>query len=137
MRRGPTIETDLAEHGFALLRGAMALRVQTGALELTSQAFERAVNAFEALVRNGDPEAPDRGFRRIIAAAAYHLAGLSAVAQSLFNETTDDLDVSTGEAAIRHQILRELGQLRDLVRKWLDDEAHGDELVADSYEFQK
>jgi hypothetical protein len=72
---GATIETDLAEHGFALLRGAMALRSQAGASELTGKAFERAANAFEALVRNGDPESPDRGFRRTIAAAAYHLAG--------------------------------------------------------------
>ena len=77
---GATIETDLAEHGFALLRGAMALRAQAGASDLTSKAFERAANAFEALVRNGDPESPDRGFRRTIAAAAYHLAGFSAVA---------------------------------------------------------
>jgi hypothetical protein len=77
---GATIETDLAEHGFALLRGAMALRALASASELTSKAFERAANAFEALVRNGDPEAPDRGFRRMIAAAAYHLAGFSAVA---------------------------------------------------------
>ena len=45
---GATIETDLAEHGFALLRGAMALRAQTGASELTSKAFERAANAFES-----------------------------------------------------------------------------------------
>ena len=42
---GATIETDLAEHGFALLRGAMALRAQAGASELTSRAFERAANA--------------------------------------------------------------------------------------------
>ncbi len=127
---GSTIETDLAEHGFALLRGAMALRDKSGASELTGKAFERAANTFEALVRNGDPEAPDRGFRRIIAAAAYHLAGFSAVAYSLFNETTDDLNVSPGEAAIRHLILRDLGQLRDFVREWLDDEAHGDEQIA-------
>ena len=129
---GATIETDLAEHGFALLRGAMALRVQAGPPELTSKAFERAANAFEALVRNGDPEAPDRGFRRIIAAAAYHLAGFSAVAYSLFNETTDDLNASPGEKAIRHLILRDLGQLRGFVREWLDDEAHSDEQVADA-----
>ncbi|MEI6927101.1 hypothetical protein WCV47_27865, partial [Klebsiella pneumoniae] len=50
---GATIETDLAEHGFALLRGAMALRAQAGASNLTSKAFERAANAFEALIRNG------------------------------------------------------------------------------------
>ena len=92
---GATIETDLAEHGFALLRGAMALRTQAGASELTNKAFERAANAFEALVRNGDPEVPDRGFRRTIAAAAYHLAGFSAVAYSLFNETAEELNVES------------------------------------------
>ncbi|MCB1468153.1 MAG: DEAD/DEAH box helicase [Rhizobiaceae bacterium] len=129
---GATIETDLAEHGFALLRGAMALRSQAGASELTGKAFERAANAFEALVRNGDPESPDRGFRRTIAAAAYHLAGFSAVAYSLFNETAEDLNASPGETAIRHLILRDLGQLRGFVREWLDDEAHGDEQIAEA-----
>lgn len=129
---GATIETDLAEHGFALLRGAMALRAQAGASELTSKAFERAANAFEALVRNGDPEVPDRGFRRTIAAAAYHLAGFSAVAYSLFNETADDLNTSPGEMAIRLLILRDLNQLRGFVREWLSDAAHGDEQIAEA-----
>lgn len=128
---GATIETDLAEHGFALLRGAMALRAQTGASDLTNKAFERAANAFEALVRNGDPESPERGFRRTIAASAYHLAGYSAVAYSLFNETSEDLNTSSGESAIRHLILRDLDKLRGFVRAWLDDEAHGDEQIAE------
>lgn len=127
---GATIETDLAEHGFALLRGAMALRAKTGASALTNRAFERAANAFEALVRNGDPEAPERGFRRTIAAAAYHLAGFSAVAYSLFNETVEDLNTAPGETAIRHLILRDLDQLRGFVRDWLGNEAHGDEQLA-------
>lgn len=129
---GATIETDLAEHGFALLRGAMALRTQAGASELTNKAFERAANAFEALVRNGDPEAPDRGFRRTIAAAAYHLAGFSAVAYSLFNETAEELNATLGETAIRHLILRDLGQLRGFVRDWLGNEAHGDKQMAEA-----
>ncbi|MGO3694043.1 DEAD/DEAH box helicase [Marinobacter sp.] len=129
---GETIETDLAEYGFSLLRGAMALRAQTGNSELTSKAFERAANAFEALVRNGDPELPTRGFRRTIAAAAYHLAGFSAVAYSLFNEATDDLNTSPGETAIRLLILRELDQLRGFVRGWLEDKAHQDEQIAET-----
>lgn len=128
---GATIETDLAEHGFALLRGAMALRAQTGTSELTSKAFERAANTFEALVRNGDAESPDRGFRRTIAAAAYHLAGFSAVAYSLFNETAGDLNTSPGETAIQHLILRDLAQLRGFVREWLDNDAHKDEQIAE------
>lgn len=127
---GATIETDLAEHGFALLRGAMALRAKTGASDLTNKAFERAANAFEALVRNGDPEAPDRGFRRTIAASAYHLAGFSAVAYSLFNETAEDLNTAPGETAIRHLVLRDLDQLRGFVRNWLGNEAHRDEQLA-------
>jgi len=129
---GETIETDLAEHGFALLRGAMALRAKTGASELTNKAFERAANAFEALVRNGNPESPDRGFRRTIAASAYHLAGYSAVAYSLFNEASEDLNNAPGETAIRHLILRDLDKLRRFVREWLDDEAHGDEQIAEA-----
>lgn len=129
---GSTIETDLAEHGFALLRAAMALRAKAGASDLTSKAFERAANAFEALVRNGNPEAPDRGFRLTIAASAYHLAGFSAVAYSLFNETSEDINTSPGETAIRHLILRDLGQLRGFVRKWLDDKSHGDEQIAET-----
>lgn len=129
---GATIATDLAEHGFALLRGAMALRARAGASALTSKAFERAANAFEALVRNGDPQAPDRGFRRTIAAASYHLAGFSAVAYSLFNETADDLNTSPGETAIRHLILRDLNQLRGFVREWLGDEAHGDKQITEA-----
>ncbi|WP_425894574.1 DEAD/DEAH box helicase [Ralstonia pseudosolanacearum] len=129
---GATIETDLAEHGFALLRGAMALRARAGASDLTNKAFERAANAFEALVRNGNPDAPDRGFHRAIAASAYHLAGFSAVAYSLFNETAEDLNTTPGETAIRHLILRDLDQLRGFVRDWLGNEAHGDEQLAEA-----
>jgi DEAD/DEAH box helicase len=127
---GATIDTDLAEHGFALLRAAMALRAQAGSSELTNKAFERAGNAFEALVRNADPEAADRGFRRTIAATAYHLAGFSAVAYSLFNEAVGDLNLTPGEMAVMRLVLRDLDSLRAFVRDWLNDEAHGDERIA-------
>jgi hypothetical protein len=127
---GATIETDLANHGFALLRAAMALRAQGRSAELTAKAFERAGNAFEALIRNADPVAVDRGFRRTVAAAAYHLAGFSAVAYSLFNEAADDLNLTPGETAIMRLILRDLDGLRTFVRGWLRDEAHGDDRMA-------
>lgn len=73
---------------------------QAGSSDLTNKAFERAGNAFEALIRNADPEAADRGFRRTIAATAYHLAGFSAVAYSLFNEALGDLNLTPGEMAV-------------------------------------
>lgn len=116
---GATIETDLAEHGFAVLRAAMTLREREGASELTNKAFEQAAKAFEALVRNADPEAPDRGYRRTIAAASYHLGGYSAVAYSLFNETSEDLNATPGEVAVMHLILRDLDRLRKYVQDWL------------------
>jgi hypothetical protein len=128
---GATIDTDLAEYGFATLRAAMALRTQAGASDLTNKAFERAANAFEALVRNGDPEALDRGFRRTIAATAYHLAGFSAVAYSLFNEAAEDLNSTPGEVAVMRLVLRDLNGLRTFVREWLSDEAHGDGRMAE------
>jgi len=129
---GATIETDLAEHGFSLLRAAMALRAQTGTSELTCKAFEHAANAFEALVRNGYPESLNRGFIRVIAAAAYHLAGFSAVAYSLFSESDSDLNTTPGESALRLLILRDLNRLRDFVRAWLAEDTHSDDHIAEA-----
>jgi hypothetical protein len=123
---GATIDTDLAEHGFALLRAALALREKDGPSELASKGFERAANAFEALIRNADPKAEDRGFRRTIAAAAYHLAGFSAVAYSLFNEASEDQNAAPGEAAIMLLILRDLDRLRAFVRDRLTDGNYSD-----------
>jgi hypothetical protein len=123
---GATIDTDLAEHGFALLRASLALREKAGPSELASRGFERAANAFEALIRNADPGAEDRGFNRTIGAAAYHLAGFSAVAYSLFNETSEDLNTAPGETAIMLLILRDLDRLRAFVRDWLTDGSHSD-----------
>ena len=123
---GATIETDLAERGFALLRAALSLCAEAGASDLTNKAFERAAKCFEALVRNGDPELLNRGFHRTIAATAYHLAGFSAVAYSIFNEAAADLNLSPGEFAVMRLVLRDLNGLRAFVREWLSDEAHTD-----------
>jgi hypothetical protein len=123
---GTTIDTDLAEHGFALLRAALALRSREGSSELASKAFEQAAKAFEALIRNANPNAEDRGYRRTIAAAAYHLAGFSAVAYSLFNEAPAELNTAPGETAVMLLILRDLDRLRRFVRDWLTEEENRD-----------
>lgn len=83
---GDDIDIDLAEHGFSILRAALSLRELDGTSALCQRAFECAGNAFESLVRNGFPEAEERGFFRTISGAAYHLAGFSAIAYSLFGE---------------------------------------------------
>ncbi|AMS45550.1 DEAD/DEAH box helicase [Aminobacter aminovorans] len=127
---GRTIATDLSEHAFSVLRGALALRERGEQVELAGRAFERAANAFESLVRNGDAAAPERGFLRTLAAAAYHLAGYSAIAYSLFSDRNAERNTTVGEDALALLILRDFGALRALVRGWLRDADHADAAIA-------
>lgn len=122
---GATIATDLAEYGFSVLRAALALKEAGGPADVSQRAFEKAANAFESLVRNGSPEAVERGFYRVIAGAAYHLAGYSAIAYSLFNEQRG-LNANRAEDALISLILRDLDSLRVQTRNWLLDEANSD-----------
>ena len=129
---GATIETDLAEYGFATLRAALALKEQEGNLALCQQAFEKSANAFESLVRNGSPNAVERGFYRVIAGAAYHLAGFSAIAYSLFNERDLDANYAPCEIALILLILRDFDRLRAYSRDWLLNPANADQALAAS-----
>lgn len=131
---GTTIETDLAEYGFAILRAALALNEHQGNSTLCQQAFEKSANAFESLVRNASPEAVERGFYRVIAGAAYHLAGFSAIAYSLFNERDLDANYAPCEIALILLILRDLDRLRAFTRDWLLDPANSDQALATSFE---
>lgn len=128
---GEQIDIDLAEHGFSILRAALSLRELDGTSALCQRAFERAGNAFESLVRNGSPKAAERGFYRTIAGAAYHLAGYSAIAYSLFGEQqVSDLNANSAEAALILLILRDLDRLRTYVKSQLLDEDNGDANVS-------
>lgn len=77
---GETLDTDLAEYGFSLLRACLTLRERQANAGAWRPGFLKAGNAFEALVRNGSQETPQRGFWRVMGAASYHLAGYSAMA---------------------------------------------------------
>src|SRR5712691_13457019 len=105
---GAAIETDLAEYGFSVLRAALALRERSESTEGTRRGFERAARAFESLVQNGSPEDFERGFHRVIAGAAYHLAGYSAIAYSLLSQHSDDGNNNAAERALIFLILRDL-----------------------------
>jgi hypothetical protein len=127
---GSTIDTDLAEYGFSVLRAALAFREEGGSAEVSERAFEKSANAFESLVRNGSPEAVERGFYRVIAGAAYHLAGYSAIAYSLFSERGIGFNSTPAEDALILLILRDLDTLRVHTREWLLDEANSDQNLA-------
>jgi hypothetical protein len=129
---GATIETDLAEYGFSTLRAALNLRERSEPTPLLSRSFETAGRAFEALVRNGDPDANERGFERTIAAAAYHLGGYSAIAYSLFSGGTDTLNLAPSEQALGSLILRDFRRLRTGTRNWLQDPDHNDDSIREA-----
>lgn len=94
---GDTIDTDLAEYGFSLLRGSLALREQGGDSEIWRRGFVRAGNAFEALVQNSSPNGVNRGFFRVVGAASYHLASYSALAFSMIAHRPADANLAPAE----------------------------------------
>lgn len=121
-----TLDTDLSEYGFSLLRASLALREQGADTGVWRPGFLKAGNAFEALVRNGSPETLQRGFWRVMGAASYHLAGYSAMAYSLISQREEDPNFAPGELALARLILRDLRTLRNEARTWLRDPLHQD-----------
>lgn len=126
---GETLDSDLAEYGFSLLRACLALREHEGESEVWRSGFLRAGNAFESLVRNGSPEAPARGFFRTMGAASHHLAGYSAMAFSLIKQQEQDPNFAPSELAIARLLLRDLRGLRDDALKWLRDPTNQDSAI--------
>lgn len=134
---GDTIDTDLAEYGFSVLRAALALKEAAGPAELSESAFEKAAVAFESLVRNGSSEDIERGFYRVIAGAAYHLAGYSAIAYSLFSNHDNNINAAPAEEALILLILRDLDSLRKKTRDWLLNDRYSDQAIANLLETEE
>jgi superfamily II DNA/RNA helicase len=125
-----TIDTDLAEYAFSLLRASLALKERGGAVDEWRAGFLAAANGFEALVQNGSPDDPARGFNRVMGAAAYHLAGYSALAFSLMAQGPAELNVNPAERALIELIGRDLTSLANRARDWLTDLEHTDGVLA-------
>ncbi|CAG4911210.1 DEAD/DEAH box helicase [Paraburkholderia saeva] len=128
---GDSIDSDLAEYAFSLLRASLALREANGAPDLWRHGFTRAGNAFEALVQNGSPDDPARGLYRIAGAAAFHLGSYSALAFSLLAQPSGTRNTSPAEGAVALLILRDLDTLRTRARDWLLDPGHNDERITE------
>lgn len=121
-----SIDVDLAEVGFSLLRAALALREAQGSPATWRQGFVRAGNAFEALVQNGPPTESNRSFNRVMGAAAYHLAGYTALAFSLMIQGTENSNLAPAEEAITLLLIRDLDRLADSAKSWLLDPSNSD-----------
>ncbi|TPE46533.1 DEAD/DEAH box helicase [Amaricoccus solimangrovi] len=122
-----SLDTDLSEYGFSLLRASLALwERREGDAAIWREGFLAAGNAFEALVRNGSPATPQRGFWRVMGAASYHLAGYAAMAFSLMAQAEEDPNLAPAERAIVRLLLSDLGALRSEAEAWLRNPEHSD-----------
>ena len=126
-----TLESDLAEYGFALLDAGLALNALERGHPKARKAFFTSGKVFEALVRNGDPTDPRRGFHRVVAAAAYHLGSYTAIAYALFapvDATEQNLNVA--ETCLVKLMLRDMDGVLDTARKWLSDSRQQDDAIS-------
>jgi hypothetical protein len=125
----PQLTDDLLDYGYTLLRLALILYEAREETELARNAFERAAEAIESVVRNGDPKERERGFHRIVAACSYHLAHYSARSFSLV-QSPDALNLTPAELGLAYLLRRALSNLTELCQDWLLSPANSDNTIA-------
>ena len=116
---------DLLSYGYSLLGLGLRLVEANGSQSLAQRAFEGAATAIESVIARG-PNSRERGFHRVVAAAAYHLGSFSARAYSLLQTALNSGEVTTGERCLIHIIRRELDTLDELILSHRDEDAAAD-----------
>lgn len=111
----PQLSYDLHSYAYALLGLGLRLREVGGDPFEARTAFEQAATALEAVMAKGNRQEADRDFHFVMAAAAYHLAHLSARAYSLLAVVEADENFSLVERALVLLIRRNFGALRSSV----------------------
>ena len=118
----PQLSYDLHSYAYALLGLGLRLRELGGDAGQARTAFEQAATALEAVMAKGDRQEVDRDFHFVVAAAAYHLAHLSARAYSLLAIVETEENFSPVERALAQLMRRNFNALRSSV---LDYRASG------------
>lgn len=122
---------DLLSYGYSLLGLGLRLIEANGSQTVAQRAFEGAGTAIESVIARG-PNSRERGFHRVVAAAAYHLGSFSARAYSLLQTTLDSGEVTTCELCLIHIIRRELDTLAALILSNRDEDAAADNNLVES-----
>lgn len=117
----PRLSGELLSYGLGLFQLALSLRSFDKNHTLLPRAFERAAEAIEAVVRDGDPAWPERGFYTMVASSAYHLGHFSARAFSLFGGATRELNLSPSEEVLRRLLVRDITGLHTALVEWAQD----------------
>ncbi len=111
----PQLSYDLHSYAYSLLGLGLRLRELAGDPTQARTAFEQAATALEAVMAKGNREEVDRDFHIVMAAAAYHLAHLSARAYSLLAIVEADENFSPIERVLAQLMRRNFGALRSSV----------------------
>lgn len=122
---------DLLSYGYSLLSLGLRLVEANGSRSLAQRAFEGAATAIESVIARG-PNSRERGFHRVVAAAAYHLGSFSARAYSLLQTALDSGEVTAGERCLIHIIRRDLDTLATLILSHRDEDAAADGGLVDT-----
>ena len=130
-RFSPLLTSDLLSYGVALFRLGLELRSQERNSTAAINAFERAGEAIESVVREGNPEFNERGFYTVLAAAAYHLGHFSARAFSLFPSELEALNLSPAERSLTLLMRRDLAQLRSVLVNYAGERGFDETLEAE------
>lgn len=129
----PQLTYDLHSYGYSMLGLALRLRDLGGDPVRAQTAFEQAGMALEAAITKGNPEAEDRDFHFVAAAACYHLAHLSAQAYSLLSVVKDDDNFSPIEQALALLMLRDLTALEATALAFRASGVGSDETIAAAF----
>lgn len=120
---------ELLDYAHAVLNMAMRLRARNQDADL-ERPFLVAGEAIEAAVHRGE-DRYDRGFHRVSAAVAFHLARYSARAYSMLPSETDVVNLAPTEMALVQLLRRQFDELHQLYADWLLDEEHSDDQIAE------
>jgi superfamily II DNA/RNA helicase len=106
---------DLQSYGYSLLNLGLRLREMEGNPTKARLAFNQAATALESVTAKGELEDENRSFHCLMTAASYHLAHLSARAYSLLSNIQGNEHFSIIQRALAMLILREFGQLQNVI----------------------
>ena len=122
----PNLTEDLLDYGHTVLAMALRLRDKGGDVSLLERAFLIAGEAIEAAVHRGDAGRFDRGFNRVTAAVAFHLARYAARAYSMLPSGGDGENLAPTERGLVQLFRRSLDDMHANVLDWLLDGEHSD-----------
>ncbi|MGX5856496.1 DEAD/DEAH box helicase [Dyadobacter jiangsuensis] len=129
---GNTIETDLVEYGFGILRATLSLHEKVGRTDLVRDSFLKVGRTFETVTTNADGNEVTFCFYRIISGCSYHLAGYSAMSFSILSNI-DLQNTTSSEKALVYLLLRNLEELQTFTQSYITSVETQDEYLTEQF----